>query len=153
MIKLDGVGPVDNKPSTNKLHHFVKKRRRKQRKKKKEKKTQDIWHLICDTWHVTCDMWHVTRDRWHVTCCGGWTFSQNLMVSDIWYLEDWEEKAHGLSESMNNRGACRTASATPGLLISKSVRDPFPSLAWRYGQAQTIWDGASSNKIYYIAHA
>ena len=23
--KLDGVGPVDNRPSTNKLHHFVKK--------------------------------------------------------------------------------------------------------------------------------
>ena len=21
--KLDGVGPVDNRPSTNKLHHFV----------------------------------------------------------------------------------------------------------------------------------
>ena len=23
--KLDGVGPVDNRPSTNKLHHFVQK--------------------------------------------------------------------------------------------------------------------------------
>ena len=30
--KLDGVGPVDNRPSTNKLHHFV-------RKKKKRKKS------------------------------------------------------------------------------------------------------------------
>ena len=28
-IKLDGVGPVDNRPSTNKLHHFFEKRRRK----------------------------------------------------------------------------------------------------------------------------
>ena len=28
-IKLDGVGSVDNRPSTNKLHHFVKKRRKK----------------------------------------------------------------------------------------------------------------------------
>ena len=35
-MKLDGVGPVDNRPYTNKLHHFV-------RKKK-------------------IDMWHVTRD-------------------------------------------------------------------------------------------
>ena len=25
-IKLDGVGPVDNRPSTDKLHHFVKKK-------------------------------------------------------------------------------------------------------------------------------
>ena len=34
--KLDGVGPVDNIPSTNKIHHFVQK-------------------------NVTCDMWHMTR--------------------------------------------------------------------------------------------
>ena len=25
-FKLDGVGPVDNRPSTDKLHHFVKKK-------------------------------------------------------------------------------------------------------------------------------
>ena len=42
--QLDGVGPVDNRPSTDKLHHFV------QKKKK--------------MWLVSCDMWHVT----HVTC-------------------------------------------------------------------------------------
>ena len=57
--KLDGVGPVDNRPSTDKLHHFVEKREKK-------------------VWHVTRDMWHVTRDTWHVTCLGGWTFSQNF---------------------------------------------------------------------------
>ena len=39
--KLDGVGPVKNRPSTNKLHHFVQKH---------------------DTWHVTRDICHVTRD-------------------------------------------------------------------------------------------
>ena len=33
--KLDGVGPVNNQPSINKLHHFVKKK-----------------------------MWHVTRDMY-----------------------------------------------------------------------------------------
>ena len=27
--KLDGVGPVDNRPSTDKLHHFVKKNKKK----------------------------------------------------------------------------------------------------------------------------
>ena len=31
--KLDGVGPVDNRPSPDKLHHFVKKKRRKKEKK------------------------------------------------------------------------------------------------------------------------
>ena len=34
MKKLDGVGPVDNRPSTDKLHHFV-------QKKEEEKKTCD----------------------------------------------------------------------------------------------------------------
>ena len=28
-LKLDGVGPVDNRPSTDKLHHFVKKKEKK----------------------------------------------------------------------------------------------------------------------------
>ena len=27
--KLDGVGPVDNRPSTDKLYHFVKKTKKK----------------------------------------------------------------------------------------------------------------------------
>ena len=27
MVKLDGVGPVDNRPSTDKLHHFVRKKK------------------------------------------------------------------------------------------------------------------------------
>ena len=27
VIKLDGVGPVDNRPSTDKLHHFVNKKK------------------------------------------------------------------------------------------------------------------------------
>ena len=37
--KLDGVGPVDNRPSTDKLHHFV-------RKEEEEKKKRKI---TCDT--------------------------------------------------------------------------------------------------------
>ena len=36
-IKLDAVGPVDNKPFTDRLHHFVKK------------------IMTCDIKHVTCD--------------------------------------------------------------------------------------------------
>ena len=33
--KLDGVGPVDNRPSTDKLHHFVQKEEEKKKKKVK----------------------------------------------------------------------------------------------------------------------
>ena len=36
--KLDGVGPVDNRPFTDKLHQFVQKKRRKKR-----------WHVTPDT--------------------------------------------------------------------------------------------------------
>ena len=82
-----------------------------------------MWHVTCDVWHVTCDTWHVTRDMWHVTCCGGWTFSQNfsslaLTVCDLWYYEDLEEKAHSLTHLINYEAVCRTAPATPGLLIT-----------------------------------
>ena len=46
--KLVGVGPVDNRPSNNMLHHSVKK-----------KVTFDMWQVTCDTWHVTHDTWQV----------------------------------------------------------------------------------------------
>ena len=36
--KLDGVGPIDNRPSTDKLHHFVKSIR-----KEKEEKNLPYW--------------------------------------------------------------------------------------------------------------
>ena len=52
--KLDGVGPVNNRPSTDKLHHFV------QKKKKK------IWHVTRYMWHMTRDMGHMKRDMWHM---------------------------------------------------------------------------------------
>ena len=58
--ELDGVGPVDNRPFTTKLHHFV------------QKKTKKKW----DMWHVTRDMWHVTRDTWHI-----WGGEHSLKIS------------------------------------------------------------------------
>ena len=63
LYKLDGVGPVDNRPSPDKLHHFV-------------KNTQK--NMTPDTWHMTPDTWNLTYDTWHVTHGGGWTFSQNF---------------------------------------------------------------------------
>ena len=56
-LKLDGVGPVDNRPSTDKLNHFV-------QKKRKEKNY--MYHLTRDTWHLTPDTWHLTPDMWHL---------------------------------------------------------------------------------------
>ena len=51
--KLDGVGPVDNRPSNNLLPHFV-------------KITHDTWNMTHDTWHMTCDRWRVIHDTWQV---------------------------------------------------------------------------------------
>ena len=70
LLKLDGVGPVDYRPSTDQLHHFVTGYR----------------------WHVTHDILHMSRDTWHMTHGVGWTFSQNfsslaLLVWDWQYLE------------------------------------------------------------------
>ena len=71
-LKLDGVGPVDNRPSTDKLHHFV--QRKKERKKLHV--TRDMWQVTPDTWHVTCDTWHVTCDMWHI-----WGGEHSLKIS------------------------------------------------------------------------
>ena len=48
LIKLDGVGPVDNRPSTDKLHHFVQKIEKK-KKKSYHKMTGDTLHVTGDT--------------------------------------------------------------------------------------------------------
>ena len=43
--KLDRVGPIVNRPSTDNLHHFV----------NKPKRDIDMWLVSWDTWHVTHD--------------------------------------------------------------------------------------------------
>ena len=50
LAKLDGTGLVDNRPSTDYLHLFVKTNKKQ-------------WHLTPDTWHMTHDMWHMVRDE------------------------------------------------------------------------------------------
>ena len=80
-IKLDGVGPVDNRPSTNELHHFV--------KKKKIKK-----NVTCDTWHMTCDMW------WRLNILSKCQVSSLTIWEGRWF-EDLEEKVYSLNRLMN----------------------------------------------------
>ena len=101
-LKLDGVGPINNRPSPAKLHHFV-----PQKKKKK----------------VTCDTWHVTRDTWHMTCD---TFGEVNIPSKfqlpssycLWFMIIWRSGGKGwLSKWVSNEAVYRTAPATPGLLI------------------------------------
>ena len=51
--------------------------------------------------------------------------SLGLMVCDLWYFEDFEEKDYSLKQRMHewmnewisDKGVCRTSSAIPGLEI------------------------------------
>ena len=129
VIKLDGVGPIDNRPSmtsSTPLSHFflffiwhV---------------TCDMWHVTCDMWHVTCDMWHVTHDMWHLTHdiwqVGEGDFFLLLFFSSL-ALTVWEWRCsedistnHDLiNQSVGDGGVCRTAPATPGLLKNHWIFD------------------------------
>ena len=74
--------------------------------------------MACDRWHMTHDMWPVTRDMWHMIRNRWWTLCKNfrslaLLVWDLGCFEDLEEMDRWL-----DGGVCRTAPATPGLLIT-----------------------------------
>ena len=45
------------------------------------------------------------------------TSSPALMVWELWCFEDLEEKDRSVNQLSTDRGVCRTAPATPGLLI------------------------------------
>ena len=101
-VKLDGVGPVDNRPSTDWFPLFP----------PPFFFTCGTWHVTCDRWYVTgdmwqviCDMWHMTCDRWHMTCDmwqgeGGkhylkFFFSFPALTAWEWrFVEYLEEKAY-----------------------------------------------------------
>ena len=106
--KLDGVGPVDNTPSTDKLHHFVKK-----------KKNCDMWYVTCDTWYVTCDMWLVWGGEHSLK------ISAPLLLRFVIYdiMKIWRKRmTDSLNELMNGKAVYRTAPATPGLLKKVTLR-------------------------------
>ena len=89
--KLDGVGPVDNRPSTD-VHRCP---------------PMFFFCLLTKWW---C-LWNMTWDMWHMTCCGGWTFPKNfsslaLTVCDLWYYKDLEEKDRWLTEWNNQWRRC-----------------------------------------------
>ena len=82
-----------------------------------------MWHMTCDTWHVTRDIWHMTCDTWHVTFDMLWgvnILSKFQLPSSyrLWFMILWRfgGKVPLMSNLMSNRGVCRTAPATPGLL-------------------------------------
>ena len=106
IFKLDGVGPVDNKPSTKKLHHFVKK--------------QKTWQVTRDKWHMTPDRWHLTRDMRHMVG-GEHSFKMSapqLLRFGIYSVLKILNKmmTQWINQSMSAEGVYRTAPATTVLL-------------------------------------
>ena len=85
--------------------------------------TCDTWHVKSDTWYLTCDTWHMTPDIWHTWgdeyCvnisgpkllgfgCEGVLKILKEMITDSWI--NW---------LINDQVVCRTAPATPGLIIT-----------------------------------
>ena len=77
-------------------------------------------HDIC---YVTCDMQHVTHG-------GRWSFSQNFrsLAHTVWEwrcLEDISTKDQLLNHLMSDKGVCRTALATPGLLNIEQKKEVY----------------------------
>ena len=92
--KLDGVGSVDNRPSTDNLNNFC------------QFFLKDklfflffyfsyyffVFYIFCfnvNFFSSLCDRWHVTGDTWHVTNSMGWTFSQNFSSLEFLVL-NWQ---------------------------------------------------------------
>ena len=85
--------------------------------------TCDRWQVTCDMWHVTCDTWHMTHDTWHIV----WDEHSFKILAPYFFrfgiksvLKIFRLKDHWLTDSLtdrvNHKPVCRTASATPGLL-------------------------------------
>ena len=81
--------------------------------------TPDMWHLTPDIWHVTPDKLDVSRDTqgvMRIVSKFQVSSSYGLGLKVFWRF--WTKRS--LNEWINNEGVCRTALATPGLLISFS---------------------------------
>ena len=72
----------------------------------------DMWQVTGDMLQMTIDMWHVTSDTCHMTHSVGWTLSKKFssLALLVW---NWECVEHILTYW----GDCRSAPATPGLLM------------------------------------
>ena len=90
------------------------------------------WPVTPDTWQLTPDTCHETCDVCHLIHRGLWTLFKhfrylNLTVWERRSLEDIFTKDPWVSDLINklmsDKGVCRTAPATQGLLISKLMSD------------------------------
>ena len=72
-----------------------------------------------DRWHMTHDMWHETHDTWFgVNILSKFQLSSSKHFDIYVPVNIWKKRmTDWLNELMNDKSVCRTAPATPGLLI------------------------------------
>ena len=72
-------------------------------------------------WHVTCDTWHVTYDM--LLGVNNLSKFQLPSSSGLWFMILWRLRGKGwLTDWLSNEAECRTAPATPGLLIMETFK-------------------------------
>ena len=110
-----------------------------------------MWHVTCDRWHVTSDRWQVTGDTWHVTHdTKHIVWDENSLkisalqlfrfgIDSVWKI--FELKDHSMNQLINdwmsNGGDCRTAPATPGLLMINCLFSCMNNTTW-YNRPQPL---------------
>ena len=118
----------------------------------------DMWHLTCDTLHKTPDMWHMTYDMSHVTCVIWHTGGDEhcLTISGpylLWFgcegvlkilnkrrTTDWMKEL--INKLINDKCVCRTAPATPGLIITHQYDDQRPCLCISVKWSVVLWSAS-----------
>ena len=87
-------------------------------------RTCATWHVTPDTWHLTHDTWHLTPDTWPLKCDTWWGVN---IVSEfhlpscngLGFMMFSRSGGKGsVTDPLNDGCVCRTAPATPGLLIT-----------------------------------
>ena len=89
--------------------------------------TYDMLHLTCDMCYMTCDMWSsvVGENSLKVSA------SQLLLFVTYDILIIWRKRlTDWVTESINNKAVCRTAPATPGLLIMPMYSKALKIIQW-----------------------
>ena len=84
-----------------------------------------MWYMTCGMWNMTIDIWHMTCNKWHLSLFVGLKFSQKFssLALTVWGRQCFKDifTKDGLVTQLinllnNDKGVCRTASATSGLL-------------------------------------
>ena len=101
VTKLEGVGPVDKRPSSDQLHHFEEEKKRRTNCNNRYV-TRDMWHVTCDTW------WGVNiLSKFHIPS----SYTLGLTVS--WRLWTKGRPTEWMDQLIKDEGVYRTAPARP----------------------------------------